>query len=443
MRIAIIGSGIAGMTACYRLDPIHDITLFEANDYLGGHTHTVDVQIDGESHAIDTGFIVFNDLTYPNFVRLLSELGIDSRPTSMSFSVRCEQTGLEYNGSSLNQIFTQRSNAFRPRFLRMLADIARFNREAPSLVLNGKGDDAAATVAEFVHKHRYSEAFVEHYLFPLGSAVWSCPASAFGNFPIRFVVEFYHQHGLTSWRDRPTWRVIQGGSRTYVEAIRKRLRGRVLLNAPVQSVRRLADGAEIRRKGAAPQKFDHVIFACHADQALRLLADPSPTENELLRSFPYQRNTAVLHTDTALLPRSRRAWASWNYLVAAARNTLATVTYCMNILQHIESRHVFSVSLNSEDRIDPRKVLGQWVYEHPVFDMRRAAAQSRHHEVIDVNHTSFCGAYWRNGFHEDGVVSALAVCRKLNPVSDAAATPTLCGDRHHRETPFQALPVRA
>ncbi len=247
----------------------------------------------------------------------------------------------------------------------------------------------------------------------MGSAIWSCPTNTFGAFPIRFLVEFFSNHGLLNLRNRPTWRVIEGGSRTYVRAILRRLRGQVRLRTPIHSVRRLPDYVEVTPRGAAAEAFDHVVFACHGDQALRMLADPSPVEQDLLGAFPYQRNVAILHTDVSLLPRCRRAWASWNYHIPAEPASAATVTYCMNILQHIRSRHVFSVSLNSAERIDLSKILGEFMYEHPIFTTRRAAAQSRHRELINVNRSSFCGAYWRNGFHEDGVVSALAVCREL------------------------------
>ena len=413
MRIAIIGAGISGLTAAYRLSLHHEVTLFEANDYLGGHTHTVDVEFGGERHVIDTGFIVFNDWTYPNFIALLDELRIASQPTSMSFSVRCDRTGLEYNGSSLNGLFAQRLNLFRPSFHRMIRDILRFNREGPELVLSRPVDDAM-TVGEFLKQHRYSREFADQYLLPMGAAIWSCPTGTFAEFPIRFIVEFYRNHGLLSVRHRPTWRVIEGGSRTYVAAMLPRFRDRVRLSTPVEAVRRLADGVDVTPRGQTAERFDHVVFACHSDQALRMLADPSSTEQELLGAFPYERNSAVLHSDESLLPRRRLAWASWNYQIPAEPTAHATVSYCMNILQHIRSKNTFCVTLNSDDRIDPAKVLGRFEYHHPIFTTRRAAMQARHREVLNVNRTSFCGAYWGNGFHEDGVNSALAVCEVLS-----------------------------
>jgi len=420
MRIAIIGAGVSGLSAAYWLRERHQVTLFEQAPYLGGHAHTVDVEVEGERQAIDTGFIVFNDRTYPEFVALLGELGVASQPTTMGFSVRCDASDLEYNGSSLGGLFVQRRNLLRPAFYRMLAEIARFNRAAPGLLAKHRGAPGAdqATVADFLAAGDYSRSFAEHYLLPLGSAIWSCPRATFERFPLQFILDFFQNHGLLQWRDRPVWRTVCGGSRAYVTEIARKLGNRVRLNTPISAVRRLPDCVEIIPAGPAsgdnaPQRFDHVIFACHADQALRMLSDPSPVEREVLGAFPYERNTAVLHTDTALLPRRRGAWASWNYHIAKDSAAPATLSYCMNILQRLESKHTYCVTLNGEDQIDPNKVLGTFVYEHPIFTTRRAAAQARHIELIAAGRTSFCGAYWRNGFHEDGVVSALAVCQVL------------------------------
>lgn len=411
MQIAIIGSGIAGLVSAYRLRHEHDITVFEANDYLGGHTNTVDVELDGDSHAIDTGFIVFNDWTYPNFIALLTELGVASQPTTMSFSVRDDRTGLEYNGHSLNTLFAQRRNLLRPRFYRMLADILRFNREAQQLVRN---HDDETTVGEFLSRYGYSRSFAELYLLPMGAAIWSCPTGTFAQFPIRFIVDFYHNHGLLSILRRPTWRVIEGGSRTYVQAMTRDFRDRIRLRTPVMGVRRFTDRAVVQFRSGETQSFDHVIFACHSDQALRILgADATTTERDVLSKFPYERNVAVLHTDTSLLPKSRRAWASWNYRLRGEDAAPASVTYNMNILQRLRARHTFCVTLNDESRVAPAKVLRRFEYHHPVFTTQRAAAQARHGELLNVNRTSFCGAYWRNGFHEDGVTSALAVVDAL------------------------------
>ena len=423
MKIAIIGAGISGLTAAYRLSLSQDITLFEANDYLGGHTNTVEVDLGGERQVIDTGFIVFNDWTYPNFIELLNELGVRSQATSMGFSVRCDAANLEYNGSSLNGLFAQRRNLLRPSFYRMLADILRFNRDAPELVQSGPTTDET-TVGEFLARQRYSREFAEHYLLPMGAAIWSCPVGMFETFPIRFIVEFYRNHGLLSVRNRPTWRVIEGGSRNYVAKMAERFRDRIRLSTAVESVRRSVDDVVVVPRNHSPEVFDHVVFACHSDQALRMLADSTSIERDVLSEFPYGRNLAVLHTDQTVLPKRRRAWASWNYHLAGPSSNpasqVATVTYQMNLLQHLQSKHVFNVTLsnatpNSDERIDPAKVLQRFEYHHPIFTVQRAVAQARHRELINVNRTSFCGAYWGNGFHEDGVVSALRVCEALMP----------------------------
>ena len=418
MKIAVIGAGIAGLTAALRLSDQHEVTLFESANYLGGHAHTVVVEIEGQPFAIDTGFMVFNDWTYPNFTELLHELGVTSRPTMMGFSVQCERSGWEYSGATLNGLFAQRRNLIRPAFYRMIQDILRFNREAKKVdrFENDSAVHDAMTVGEFLEKGNYSREFSENYLLPMGSAIWSCPMGTFANFPIRFVIEFYGNHGLLNIVDRPTWRVIVGGSRSYVDAIVRRFPGNIRLNTPIERIRRHPGWVDVLTRYDGSSSFDHVVVACHADQALRMLDDPSPLENRLLRAFSYERSVAVLHTDASLLPKQRRAWASWNYHVSDESSQGATVTYCLSILQHIKSRQVVNLTLNAEKRIDPSKVLQRFIYEHPVFTIDRAAAQARHAEVINRNRTSFCGAYWRNGFHEDGVVSALRVCQQLNVI---------------------------
>ena len=416
MKIAIIGSGISGLTAAWLLHQQHDITVFESNDYVGGHAHTVDVELDGERHAVDTGFIVYNDRTYPNFIELLSRLKVDSQPTSMSFSVRCDRTGIEYNGTSLNTMFIQRRNLLRPRFLRMIRDIIRFNREAITLL---QSEQETQTVEEFLRERGYGPAFGEQYLIPMGAAIWSCPPDTFGAFPMRFIAEFYHNHGLLSLTNRPQWRVCCGGSRCYVEKLTEGFRDRIRLNSPVRNVTRNADSVTVRvasgRRPDAVQQFDHVLFACHSDQALKILKqETTPVERELLSQFPYQKNIAVLHTDPSVLPRHAKARASWNYHIGpSGPGQSATVTYNMNLLQGLQSRHTFNVTLNSDDLIDTAHVIERFAYHHPVYTTQRRAAQQRHHELINRNRTSFCGAYWRNGFHEDGVVSAINVCREL------------------------------
>ena len=416
MKVAIIGSGISGLTAAYRLHQGHEITVFEAANHIGGHTNTVDVEIGSERHAIDTGFIVFNDWTYPNFIALLNELHVPSQPTSMSFSVRDDRTSLEYNGESLNSLFAQRRNLFRPSFYRMVADILRFNRDAERCLAEC---ESQATVGEFLKRYRYSREFAEQYLLPMGAAIWSCPTGTFAQFPIRFIVEFYRNHGLLSVTRRPTWRVIEGGSRNYVRSLTRGFQDRIRLNTPVRAVIRHADHVDVLPDNGEAERFEHVIFACHSDQALRVLgAEASGPEREILSEFPYSKNTAVLHLDPSILPKKKRAWASWNYRIRRHTPTAATVTYNMNILQRLRSQHTFCVTLNDEASIEPSRILRRFQYDHPIFTVRRAVAQARHRELINVNRTSYCGAYWGNGFHEDGVVSALAVVKALEERHD-------------------------
>lgn len=421
MKIAIIGSGISGLVAAYRLHTQHDITVFEAGEKPGGHTNTVKVAIDDEVQAIDTGFIVFNEWTYPQFIALLDEIGVKSQPTDMGFSVRDERTGLEYAGQSLNSLFAQRRNLLNPQFLGMLWDILRFYRQAQR---NADQLAQSMTVAEYLTAGRFSQAFARLHLLPMGVAIWSCPVGTFSQFPIRFIVEFYQNHGLLNVWKRPIWRVISGGSQTYVDALTAPFEERIQLKSPVSSVRRLDTGVEVTVASRLPERFDHVVFACHSDQALRILgADATLVEREVLGKFPYGRNMAVLHTDTSVLPRCRRAWASWNYRLTNEDEALAKVTYNMNILQRLRSRHTFCVTLNDEAAIDPARILGRFEYHHPIFTTERAAAQARHSELLGANHTSFCGAYWRNGFHEDGVVSALKVVDAIQSLTATRNSP--------------------
>lgn len=421
MRIAIIGTGISGMVAAYLLHREHDITVFEANDYIGGHTHTVDVEVGGRQFAIDTGFIVCNDWTYPAFLGLMRELDVALQPTEMGFSVRCDRTGIEYNGSSLSGLFTQRSNLLSPRFYRFLADVMRFNREAPQHL---ESTSEEMTIGNYLREHSYTREFSDWYLIPMGAAIWSCPIGTFEQFPVRFIIEFYKNHGLLQIWNRPQWRVVQGGSREYVKKLTASFIDRICLNCPVQRVMRHDDQVDVQHSGIT-DTFDEVIFACHSDQALRILGDADSIERELLSEFPYSKNVAVLHTDQRMLPSKSRAWASWNYHVRADRLDRSTLTYQMNILQQIESPTQFMVTLNEEDAIDPALILGRYHYDHPIFTTRRAAAQRRHGELIRHRKTSYCGAYWRNGFHEDGVVSALAVCERFGiiPAWSPPATP--------------------
>lgn len=407
MKIAIIGSGIAGLTSAYLLNRRHEVTLFEASDWIGGHTHTVDVRLDGRDYAIDTGFIVFNDWTYPNFIRLLEQLGVASRPTEMSFSVHDPDSGCEYNGNNLNSLFAQRRNLLSPSFLGMLRDILRFNREAlRDLAEERIGGDI--TLGDYLARGRYGRRFIDHYIVPMGAAIWSMSLEDMLDFPLQFFVRFFKNHGLLSVNDRPQWRVIAGGSSAYVAPLTASFRERIRLNCPVWLVERDEDGVTLLSP-AGRERFDKVVFACHSDQALALLAAPSPAERQILGALRYAGNDVVLHTDTRLLPQRPLAWASWNYRLGGPARQPAAVTYNMNILQGIEAAKTFCVSLNQTAAIDPAKILGRYNYAHPQYSLAGIAAQARWRELYGQQHTFYCGAYWANGFHEDGVVSALRV----------------------------------
>jgi predicted NAD/FAD-binding protein len=404
MKVAIIGTGIAGNVAAARLCREHDITVFEAGDHVGGHTHTHTIDDNGRALSIDTGFIVFNDWTYPNFIALLDELGVPSQPSEMSFGVKCEQTGLEYKGHSLNTLFAQRRNLLRPSFHRMLRDILRFNREASILL---EADDQTLTLGDYLHDNHYSDAFCDYYILPMGAAIWSAEPRRMLAFPAVSFVRFFENHGLLNIRNRPQWRVIRGGSRTYVDRLTAPFRRQIRLNTPVTGIRRQATHVEISSARYGVERFDRVFIACHSDQALAMLRDASPLEREILGAIPYQRNDVVLHTDTSLLPRRRLAWSAWNYHRLADDNAGVAVTYNMNLLQGLQTQRTFLVTLNNSAAIDPDRIITRLSYDHPVFTRAGCAAQQRQAEINGVNRSYFCGAYWRYGFHEDGVVSAL------------------------------------
>ena len=416
MRIAIIGSGIAGNTIAYHLQREHDITVFEAGSHIGGHTHTHDIELDGRRHAVDTGFIVFNDRTYPNFIALLDELGVAWQPSHMSFSVRCEKTGLEYNGTNLNALFAQRRNLLRPAFYRMIQDILRFNRQALELLAEGP----EIRLGDYLAQNGYGQDFIDYYIIPMGSAIWSTEARQMLQFPARFFVRFFHHHGMLTVNDRPQWRVIRGGSASYVEALTAGFRDRIRLNTPVAEVRRLKRSVRVKPVGGVEESFDWVFFACHSDQALAMLKDPSAAEREVLGAIPYQENSIYLHTDRSLLPKRKLAWAAWNYHVTAKPLDRVAVTYNMNILQGLDAREQILVTLNHTDHINPAKVIKRLTYHHPVYTTAGTLAQARHGEISGINRTAYCGAYWRNGFHEDGVVSALAALRHFRDATAGA-----------------------
>ena len=409
MKIAVIGSGISGLVAARELHGTHDVTVFEAGSYVGGHTNTVDVQEGGTVLPVDTGFIVFNRKTYPHFCALLSRLGVDYQPSEMSFSVRCDSTKLEYNGTSLNGLFAQRSNLVSPKFWRMAREINRFYREAPDALAR----EGSTTLGQFLQEGGYSSMFIEQHLVPMSAAIWSARAEVIMQFPLRFLVQFFHNHGFLQLRDRPQWLVVKGGSRSYVEPLVEPFKDRIRLSTPVTGVRRMGDRVEVSAAGGYEGRFDRVVLACHADQSLRMLVDASPLERDILSAFPYQENHATLHTDSSVMPVRKRAWASWNYHVLPSGPDLPVVTYWMNELQGLPSDTDYFVTLNRPDEIRPDAVLKQIEYHHPVYSEGAVAAQDRHGEIDGRNGVHFCGAYWGYGFHEDGVRSGLRVAERV------------------------------
>lgn len=410
MKIAIIGAGISGLAAAYYLQRNHEVHVFEESDRIGGHTATVDVALGGRTYAVDTGFIVFNDWTYPGFIALMDKLGVTAKDTSMSFSFRDRTSGLEYAGGDLNTLFAQRKNLFSPKFLLMLRDILRFNKQAIDDLENGEVDSDIA-LCDYLEQKKYSDTFRNNYLIPMGAAIWSADIDVMLDFPLQFFLRFFRNHGLLSVNDRPQWRVIQGGSREYLGPLTSGFTDRIYTGASIAGLKRTQSGVYLTHRSGKSERFDHVVLACHSDQALTLLEDPSMAETEVLGAIPYQTNEVVLHTDVRLLPRNTKAWSSWNYL-GTGSGKRATVTYNMNILQGIESPHTFCVTLNHTDAINPHRILGRFNYSHPIFTLEGMSAQKRWSEINTAN-TSYCGAYWGNGFHEDGVQSALKVAAAI------------------------------
>lgn len=416
LKIAIVGTGIAGLTAAYKLHRQHDITVFEAEDRLGGHTATVDVTVDGHQYAIDTGFIVFNDWTYPHFIELMNELDVRWRESDMSFGVSCQTTGLEYAGVNgrlalYNGLFAQRKNLLSTSYIGMLLDILRFNKQATSDFDNNCIPDLQ--LQDYVKSLGLSDRFRDYYLVPMASAIWSTPFQRMLEFPVRFMVPFMVRHGLLSVHNRPRWRTLVGGSGAYLAPMSAGFADRVRLSTPVTGIERQADHVKVHTNGNVEQ-FDQVILACHSDQSLGLLRDASSDEAEVLSAVRYQANDVVLHTDVTVMPDNKRAWASWNYHLTEDRHGLPRVTYDMNRLMGINSNTQFLVSLNDSDRIDPARILGQFNYAHPVFTRDAAHAQTQWAVINGVQRTWFCGAWWGKGFHEDGVVSALRVTEAIS-----------------------------
>jgi predicted NAD/FAD-binding protein len=411
MKIAIIGSGISGLTAAHLLCKDFDITVFEANDYIGGHTHTHDLEIEKKNWRIDSGFIVYNEKTYPNFIKLLKKLKVATQKTSMGFSVKVPDTGLEYSGGSLNSLFAQRLNLFRPSFLIMIKDILKFNRIAISKL---EGIERTTTINDFLKKHKFGSQFFVNYIVPMGAAIWSTSALKTIEMPAAFYIRFFKNHGLLQIFNRPQWFVISGGSKSYIKKIVEGYKDKVKLSTPVKKVRRDDNGVDVffGEKGSS-EKFDKVIFATHSDQALRLLEEPSQEEIDILGALPYQKNEAILHTDSGILPKKKITWSSWNFL-NVNKSSPVSLTYNMNILQSLETKIDFLVTLNGSGAIDPKKIIKKILYHHPLFTIDGIEAQKKKHQISGVNNTFYCGAYWGNGFHEDGVNSAIDVSNSLN-----------------------------
>jgi predicted NAD/FAD-binding protein len=409
LRIAVVGAGISGLVAAHLLHDRHEVTVFEAQDRPGGHTNTVRVDTADATHWVDTGFIVFNDRNYPRFERLLGQLGVEWQPSDMSFGVSDEAGDFEYASTSPNGLFAKRSHVVSPRFHRMIADVVRFQREAAALL---RSDDDPS-LAEWLSRRRFSSAFTDRVIVPQASAVWSADPRQMWSFPARFLAEFFDNHGMLDLRDRPRWRTIRGGSQRYVEALVRPWRHRLRLATPVRAVHRHPGHVTVTPWGGEPERFDEVIVATHSDQALSLLADAGDREHQVLGAIPYQPNEAVLHTDRSLLPRRRRAWASWNYHLLDAPAGRPAVTYHMNRLQSLRADREFCVTLNRTEAIDPARVIRTIAYAHPVYTCAGQAAQRRHAEISGTRRTHFCGAYWGWGFHEDGVASAVRVAERL------------------------------
>ena len=432
MRIAVVGSGISGLATAWLLSREHAVTLFEAHDYLGGHTHTHDVEVGGERLAVDTGFIVFNTQHYPLLTRLFAELGVRSQGTTMSFSVHNEASGLEYNATSIDGLFCQRRNLASPRFWGMLRDLVRFYRQAPHLLAEAA---PGPSLGEYLESHGYGAAFRDDHLLPMAAALWSSPAEGILSFPAQYLVRFMANHHMLQLTGRPPWRVVCGGSSSYVQALRARWRVEERLGCPVHSVRRDATGVQIQ-SAAGAEHFDQVVLAGHSDQSLAVLSDASVQEREVLGSIPYQVNETVLHTDKALLPVNRKAWAAWNAFIPRNAGESCTVSYCMNLLQGVRSCEPLIVTLNRTQAIDPAKVLRRLTYQHPLYTPAAVHAQSRRREIQGQRRTWFAGAYWGWGFHEDGLASAVDVCRalgvnwapgKTHPAGQHAHTPAAAG----------------
>ncbi len=411
MKIAIIGSGISGNTLAYYLNPHHQIALFESNDRIGGHSHTHHIDVFNQKVSVDTGFIVFNKKTYPNFLKLLHELKVPYENSAMSFSVKDSQKDFEYNGTNLNALFAQRKNFINPSFYKMIREILRFNKSS-IILLSG---DEEISLGDYLKREGYSDFFKKYYILPMGSAIWSSNIKTMMQFPAKFFIQFFNNHGMLNINDRPQWLTISGGSINYVDKMIKPFRKKIKLNQNIKYVERKKDHIAIHHKDRI-EKFDWVFFACHSDEALKLIKSPSFHEKNILKAIPYTDNEVILHYDDHFMPKRKLAWAAWNYHIDDNANSPASLTYNMNILQNLKTEVPLLVTLNPLQKINKKKIIKTLSYAHPQYSLRSIEAQSKYHLISGVNRTSFAGAYWGNGFHEDGVKSALDAIQQFNAV---------------------------
>jgi predicted NAD/FAD-binding protein len=414
-KIAIVGTGVSGLTCAYLLNRNHDITVYEANDYIGGHTATKQIEDNGQTHHIDTGFIVFNDWTYPNFIKLITKLGVDFQPTEMSFSVTSKPANLEYNGNNLNSLFAQRRNILRPRFWRIVRDILKFNKACKQMVADNT-DTSTLTLQDVIEELKLSDDFARYYILPMCAAIWSSSLEQTRRFPLTFFLQFFNNHGLLNITDRPQWYTIKGGSSQYIEPLIAEFKTKIKLSCGVVSVVRQEDQWKVVDSQNNSALYDEVVFACHSDQALKMLDEPSDAHKTVLGNIPYASNDVVMHKDVGQLPKRKLAWASWNYRLkedTSEEMRPASVTYNMNILQRLNVPNTYCVTLNNTDEITPASILGRYDYAHPQYSAEMVAAQQQRSKICGVDNLHFCGAYWYNGFHEDGVRSALDVCERF------------------------------
>ena len=401
MKIAIVGSGISGNSLAFTLSKEHDITLFEKNNRLGGHSHTHEIISQGKKINVDTGFIVFNKKTYPLFTKLLDELNVHYEKSDMSFSVFSKDRNFEYNGTTLNTLFSQRKNIFNYKFIKMIYEIIKFNKVALTL-LSAKTEISLET---FLRQNNFSDYFCKNYILPMGSAIWSSNINSMLKFPAVFFVKFFNNHGMLNINDRPQWLTVTNGSKEYVEKLTASIKKNIRLNCPVKAVKRNKDSVEVKSSDGT-EIFDYIFFACHSDEALKLIIDPSAKEKEVLSSIPYSKNEVTLHTDESIMPNNKLTWAAWNYNIDSTNDMPIALTYNMNILQNLKTQQTILVTLNDNGNINPEKVLKKINYDHPLFSLKSVEAQKNYGIISGVNRTGYAGAYWGNGFHEDGISSA-------------------------------------